>query len=356
MHRNAPGIWTYSNGPGVVNELGHGTRVRQAGPAFRSFAMSHFDTEILLATYNGAKFLEDLLASLDLQTDQDWRLLVRDDGSTDDTLAILERWGKKMGPRLKILQDGKRNLGAAQNFAALLEACRARHFLLCDQDDVWFPDKVARLKASIVREEAEHGSDTPIIVHTDVTVANQALQTIADSFWHYQRIRMLPEKDPWKLITMQNVVTGCAMIGNAALLRAALPIPKDAMVHDWWLGLVCALSGRVVCEEAPSILYRQHSGNTLGAQEWSTWSAIKLVLTDPGRSRKKPRSMLNDTRSQAQAAVVHLSGFLSPEQSAFLTQYAGLGDRALLTRKLFPLRHRLYYHGMLRNIALYAVI
>ena len=318
--------------------------------------MADFDTEILLATYNGAEFLPDLLASLDEQTDQDWRLVVRDDGSTDETVLILRHWAENKGKRFQLLEDGRSNLGAAQNFGALLEACSARFFLPCDQDDAWLPDKIARLKAAILLEERISGQDTPLIVHTDVIVTDGGLRPLSNSFWKYQNIRMLPKKDPWKLVIWQNVVTGCAMIGNAALLKAALPMPKDAMVHDWWLGIVCAYRGRIVTDEEPSLLYRQHGENSLGAQKWAPWLLLKLGLRDPQPLIDRLRKFLSDTRRQAAAAHLHMEGAISPEQAEFLRSYATLGDARLARRKTFVLRHGIHFHGALRNAALHFLI
>src|SRR5829696_7008565 len=94
-------------------------------------------TDILLATFNGARFLPEQLASIEAQTHGGWRLIVRDDGSDDGTRSIIEAFAERHGERVRFLRDGRSQLGACGNFAALLEASDAPYFMFCDQDDVW---------------------------------------------------------------------------------------------------------------------------------------------------------------------------------------------------------------------------
>ncbi|MFY0691885.1 MAG: glycosyltransferase family 2 protein [Paracoccaceae bacterium] len=302
--------------------------------------MPQFDTEILLATYNGAKFLPELLESLDRQTDQNWRVVARDDGSSDDTVTILRTWGREKGSRFLMLEGGPKGLGASGNFGALLDACTARYFLPCDQDDVWLDQKVERLRIAIREEEERSGQDTPLIVHTDLIVVDENLVSISESFCRYQRIQMLPEKYPWKLLARHNVVTGCAMIGNRALLSDALPVPREALMHDWWLALICSLQGRILFQNEPSVLYRQHGGNALGAQKWTTWRLLKLAMSTPFSLLKRPRQALKRTQAQAAVVMKRLGGRLSVDQAEFLQGYAQMHSAGLIARRLFTFQNR----------------
>lgn len=318
--------------------------------------MGAYDTDILLATYNGAQYLPQLLASLDRQADQNWRLLARDDGSSDETVAMLRAWGRDKGARFVLLEDEQKGLGATGNFNALMQSCDADYFLLCDQDDVWLEDKVARLGAEIREQESKEGARTPLIVHTDLIVVDHALNTIAKSFWDYQKIRMLPEKDPWKLMTLQNTVTGCAMIGNAALLKAALPIPEQAIAHDWWLAMICALQGRITRLDGPSIFYRQHVGNVFGAQKHSAFAKLKIAASAPHRALEIPNKILEETRKQADEVAIHLGDNLRVDEREFLLAYSKLADKGAMARKLFGWKNGLYFQGGTRNLALYLAI
>lgn len=318
--------------------------------------MTRTTTAILLATYNGAAYLQDLLRSLDEQTDQNWGLIARDDGSTDDTVSILKAWGKGREDRFRLIEDDRGNLGAALNFGVLLEACDADYFLLCGQDDVWFTDKIERLRNRIRLEENGAPTGTPIIVHTDAVVVDAELKELSPSFWSYQSIGRLPERDPWKRIVLQNVVTGCAMIGNRPLLRVALPVSEKAIAEDWWLGLVCASTGRLVFDAKPSLLYRQHGANTAGAMRYSTIGFLSLGIREPAEAIRKFRLFLGNTRDQAGAAVSLLGDSVGKESVEFLRVYATLNQSNYFVRCSFLFRHGLFFKGYARNLALLAVI
>ncbi len=312
--------------------------------------------DILLATYNGARFLPDLLGSLDRQTSQDWRLIVRDDGSTDESLAILRRWGADRGAQFSLIEDGRGNIGASANFGTLLQASAANYFLPCDQDDFWLPDRVARLISKIGVVETGTGPGAPVIVHTDLIVTDDSLQPISPSFWNYQRLNFPSDEEQWKFLTLQNVVTGCAMIGNAALREFAQPVPRDAMMHDWWLALVAAIFGRIVHDPKPSILYRQHGNNTLGAKSWSLRNGVTRVLSDPMAAARRSKFVLAGTQAQARAALERFGDRLDPPVRHFLQAYSDLPNADIATRKCFPFRHRLWFDDVTRNLGLIAFI
>lgn len=315
--------------------------------------MSEPDTEILLATYNGARHLPELLASLEAQTDQDWRLVVRDDGSEDATLEILSNWGRAHPDRFELRGNDSGDRGAAANFAALLAGSGARYFLPCDQDDIWLPDKIARLRAAIVAVEASSPPDTPIIAHSDLRVVDASLDPVADSMWALANLRMPPEDLPWGLMTLQNVVTGCAMIGNAALLRAALPIPPDCKMHDWWLALVASYFGCVVHLEEPGVLYRQHGSNTLGANNWSMLQDLCKALAVLRGDRSDVRHEFAITRRQAAAFLARMGPRLSAEQAAFLTDFGQLEKLSPLERRRFYRRYQVRLRGIIRGVGLW---
>ena len=152
--------------------------------------------DILLATYNGAAYLAPQLDSLLAQTHGHFRLLVSDDGSSDDTLAILQRYQSAFGGRMVLLPNDAPNRapagGVLRNFERLMRASaedgRAAYLSFCDQDDVWLPEKTATLLAAAQALEAAHGSAIPCLVHSDLTVVDRDLQVLSPSFTAYQRI------------------------------------------------------------------------------------------------------------------------------------------------------------------------
>jgi glycosyltransferase involved in cell wall biosynthesis len=297
--------------------------------------------DILLATYNGSPYLGELLESLESQTFQDWRLVVRDDGSSDDSLEIVRAWARRRRQPVEIISDALGPLGACGSFAALMEHSRSPYFALCDQDDVWLPAKLAELLAIMREAETRRGAETPILAHSDLSVVDAQLRPIHPSLNRYVQIRDPPAGQPWRVVLVSNIVTGCASMGNSALRRTALPIPPEAAMHDWWLALVAATFGEIVYLAEPTVLYRQHSVNSVGAGSWSLPGVMLRLLTSPRAHIGKAVS--NVRRSQDQAAVFasRYSHMLSSDVRAVLIGYGNIRAKPLPYRKAFLVRHRL---------------
>ncbi|HEX2854924.1 MAG TPA: glycosyltransferase family 2 protein [Opitutaceae bacterium] len=303
--------------------------------------------DILLATYNGGRFLAEQLRSLEEQTFRNWRLIARDDGSTDGTRALLAEFQARHPGTVRLLEDGAGRLGVAGNYARLLAASTADLGLFCDQDDCWLPDKIERLRAIAAQKE---NPEIPFLVHSDLEVTDRNLRTVAASFWRYQHID--PARCAWSQLLVQNVVTGCACLFNAALRRAALPLPPEAIMHDWWLALVAASSGNLVWTREPTVRYRQHDANDTGAKRWGPghW----LHHARGALTRETYREKLRAYQRQAAALARHEAAPIPPPVRATLAEFAGLEkSRPYFSRVRFLRRHRIVKTGMLRNLLLF---
>ena len=217
--------------------------------------------EILLATYNGEKFLKAQLDSILKQTYHAWRILVHDDGSTDATLDILHDFKREHPSKIQILDDGLSFGSARDNFEHLLKHATTDYVMLCDQDDVWLDDKITQTLSMMKKMEYQN-PDKPVLVHTDLIVANENLDVIAPSLFAYQRLR---KNSSLSDLMVRNNVTGCTVMLNQKALMCALPIPREAMMHDWWLVLKVKQLGVVGFVDRPTMYYRQHGENCLGA-------------------------------------------------------------------------------------------
>lgn len=312
--------------------------------------------DILLATYNGARYLPELLESLALQSHRDWRLIVRDDGSSDGSLELIQKWAEDTPQEIEVLSDGDRGLGAGGNFARLLCASHSPYFAFCDQDDIWLPDKVSRLLEETVRAEREIGSDVPILTHCDLTVVGESLEVLHPSFWEQQGFtvrglrRGAGALSVRKSLVMRNFVTGCAMMGNARLRALSDPVPPDCVMHDWWVALVAGFLGEIRTVDAPCILYRQHGSNALGAKDWSYLSVLRRVLARPGAALERTRTWLSASRRQVDCLLSRCRSELSPVEIAYLEDYTRRHARNLLSRKTFLLRHRVWPQSSVRAL------
>lgn len=243
-------------------------------PYPNSLIMKKKEIAILLATYNGERFLREQLDSLMSQSYKDWTLYVQDDLSTDATLAIIHEYQKRYG-NIVLLQNDKK-LKAKNNFASMLQQVEADYYFFCDQDDVWLTDKVKHtLQVMFDCEAANVG--LPVIVHTDLKVVDSELTTIADSFWDYTCVS--PNKlNSFNKLCVRYLVTGCTMLLNRAVRDISVPIPENACMHDVWCVLSTVKNGGILKSlDEVTILYRQHSNNVLGASDaHSNWLRNKL--------------------------------------------------------------------------------
>lgn len=290
--------------------------------------------QILLSTWNGERWLPELLESLERQTFQDWQLLVRDDGSTDQTLKILLDWQAANPDKVAGIMASGEHLGATRSFSYLVEMSSAHYLMFCDQDDVWFPEKVELQYTSLHRFQGEYGEETPLLVHSDLAVVDQRKNLLSASFWELRDFQLKQRKQAYLL---NNVVTGCATAFNRAAAELAFPAPPQAMQHDRWLALVCAWFGRIRSLPHPMLLYRQHDGNALGAQSAGLYGVGQRV---------------DAWSQQAEAFLQCFGDRLDANDYRMVEALASLHHLQGWSRRQHILRHRLFKQGVWANLAL----
>jgi glycosyltransferase involved in cell wall biosynthesis len=228
----------------------------------------HKKIYILLATYNGEKYLREQLNSLFKQSYSNWLLWTHDDNSKDNTVEILRSYSDKFPDKIKFLDDNISCGGAKENFAYLLNKIDDNYdyIMFCDQDDVWLQDKIEVTLNKILEVEEKNGSK-PILIHSDLKVVDEYLHTISDSMFKYQKLN-LSNQYSLTNISIENIVTGCTMMLNKRLVQQVKNIPKEAIIHDWWISII-ALKNKGIIEfvNSSTILYRQHSSNTIGSKQ-----------------------------------------------------------------------------------------
>ncbi len=302
--------------------------------------------EILLAVYNGERYLPEQLDSILAQTDEHWHLTVSDDGSEDASPAIIADYARRCPEKIGVRPAGRRFGSARDHFFDLMAACDAEYMLFCDQDDVWYPDKVKRTRAALIGAAAQWGPETPTLVFSDQTPTDAALRPLAPSLMRYQGQYF--EAFDYRSILMQNVVTGGAMGINRALARLGRPRgdASGIIMHDWWLAATAARFGHVVYIDAPLGAYRQHVDNAVGAKNVNS---AGYVVDRLGRIQEVKRSI---AAKKAQARAFHeaYADRLDAGDAAFLEAFArrrsGLG---------FYLKHMRLIHGAQRKLGFAAL-
>jgi glycosyltransferase involved in cell wall biosynthesis len=305
--------------------------------------------EVLMATCNGERFLDQQMASILGQTVLPERLLVADDHSSDQTLQRLQHWcGCSPVPIALLPPSGSERLGSCRNFERLLQASSAPYVMLADQDDLWDLDKAERLLGQMALLEQRWGSEQPLLVYADLRLIDAEGQALGPSFHRLQGLQ--PTRQALLDIGLQNVVTGCASILNRACVRQALPFPAEAVLHDWWLALVAAQATGLVYLREVCVSYRQHRSNVVGAAGWlrQLLRRMKAVFS------QNPRAVL--------------VGLISPglqQLRACLARYgpADLAERCQLLwspsrwmRLCAAVRLGLRKHGLWRTAGFYAAL
>lgn len=274
---------------------------------------------ILLSTHDGARYLPSLLDSLAAQTWPSWRLVVRDDGSKDDTRRILDAFAAAHPGRVEV--EAGDNLGAAASFLRLLgrRDLAADAVALCDQDDVWHPDKLERAVARLRGRGA-----TPCLYCSRVELVDADLRPLGLS----------PLVRGWgfESALFENVAIGCTIVLNRAasdLLAERLPAADAVGAHDWWCYLAVAAVGEVVYDPRPTLGYRLHGGNAVG-----------LPVTDLGRLAQQARRLRREPSAffpihrQAAALLEQLGDLLPPARRRLVAELVACRDRPLRRLRL----------------------
>jgi glycosyltransferase involved in cell wall biosynthesis len=307
---------------------------------------------ILLAAYNGEKYIAEQIESLLSQTYQDFKLYINDDKSTDSTYAIITKYAQEF-PNKIIASQNEENAGSAKhNFLQMMIEHKNDYVMLCDQDDIWLPDKILKSFARIKDMEKEYGAAAPILVYTNLTVVKDNLEVIEYSYEKMSNKSF--DKSSLNFAVAMNNVAGCTAMYNRALSDLILPVQAQAcakaeyiVMHDWWLYLIAAAFGKISAIHYPTILHRQHKENESGAKRVLSPKYIYYVLTH----LKKMSSMIDDSYKQCGAFLNMYEDKLTKENAELIGAYASLGELARIRRLKTIRKYKTYMHGFARRIA-----
>lgn len=299
--------------------------------------------DILMAVYNGERFVAQQIDSILAQGFSDWRLVIQDDCSADRTLEICEGYAQKHPGKIVCLRRAENSGAADRNFYSLMAKAEAPYVMFCDHDDVWLPDKVGATFAKMRELEREYGEDVPLLVHTDLTVVEETLAVRAPSMAKLQKLNTRPS---FSQLVVQNMVTGCTVMVNRCLLARIGTPPEQAIMHDWWMALVAGAMGAVGYLDRPTILYRQHGGNEVGAKDAGSLAYCGERLKDQAGARR----VLLDTCIQAGEFLERFEPCLTKEQRELLCAYSGLPGKTKARRVRILMRYGLWKHGFFRKL------
>jgi glycosyltransferase involved in cell wall biosynthesis len=295
---------------------------------------------ILLCTYNGEAYLRSQIESYLSQTYQHWRLYVSDDGSTDGTMTILQEYLTSLGSRMILLNGPKK--GFAQNFMSLIrnEEIHYDFYAFSDQDDIWLPEKLARSLAAV----AGHEKTKPFLYCSRTRLIDQ----------HGNVLGLTPlfEKLPgFRNALVQSIAGANTMLINETTRRLLARTDQHAAIvaHDWLAYLIVSgCGGTVVYDPEPTLLYRQHGANLIGANTGARNRMRGIREMMAGRFKN-----WNDKNSLILKTYV---SFLTSENRVVLEKFNTLRKSRLLRRILFLREIRLYRQTRAGTVSLYAAI
>ena len=218
--------------------------------------MENKKIDILMATYNGEKYLAEQLDSIINQTYHNWNLLIRDDNSTDRTLEIIQDYQKKDN-RIKLLKDNKGNLGIVKNFEELLKNSESEFIMFSDQDDIWIENKLDMYLKMI-----EKIKNKGFMIHSDAILFDENKSNILkDTFISKKAINKGLEN-----VFFNYFVQGATILISKEIKNFILPFPKEVYLHDRYIHLISELFFERIFVNKALIYYRQHGDNQIGAK------------------------------------------------------------------------------------------
>jgi len=307
--------------------------------------------DIAIRTYNCAHWLGDLFASIVSQDFADWRIVARDDASSDATPQLLVEWKAKLGERMKIVEDGRGNLGMIGNCDAVLQATDAPYVMLADPDDLYLPGKFSKTLAAIKKLEAESSATTPALVCSDCRIVDGQLKTTAESYWRWCRL------EPGNLMSFRHMLMESSAINttiliNRALLELAAPI-EGIRYPDWWLALNACAFGRIHAIAEPTILYRRHGANDTDAPLTASMGSALMRVAE---ARRRLHALVGVCAQQAAVFERRHAERLTPEQRTSLRAMASLAERGFFARRAAIVREGLWFASPIKNAGLLALM
>ena len=287
--------------------------------------------DIVLATFNGEKYLAQQLDSIIAQTYTNWRVLISDDGSLDNTLSIVEKYIKS--DERFVLVNKKRQGGVVKNFSKALEFVTSNFIMFADQDDYWLSEKISYLKG-MLDEKTKLLGNVPLLIFSDLIVVDENLKILRPSFFIGTSLN--PESNfDTRYLLWRSEVYGCTTMFNRSLYDIATPFSSEITMHDQWFAIVASLYGHVLYSEISHVYYRQHANNVIGAKERTFLLRIKGLLLSI-RKIKNAAYLTNKT-------VVHLFG---EEQKTFYKKLSFIKKNILpffCQAKIYTLFFILFY-------------
>ena len=308
------------------------------------------DVTIVMSVFNGSKYLEEQLFSLSLQTYKNWKLLVRNNGSTDGTLKILKKFQEEhTDGRVKIVDTPVVIDPVYKSFMDLVDKADTRYLMLCDADDFWLPNKIELSLKGILEMEKNYGCEVPLLYHTDLTLVDENLSPYSTSMWRSQRLN--PKRKSAIQCLMHNHAVGNTFIFNNALQQKVTKRPECIIMHDVYLLIVASLFGAVDFGSKSQLLYRQHSANICGGRTLYNYTTLR-AKAEPN----KIKQVLEQKWKLAKDVLEIYSSDMQENDIKAFADIASIPSSSWMRKRRLLIKNNAYMNGFIRNVALFTLI
>ena len=304
---------------------------------------------ILMATFNGEQYVKAQIDSLLAQTFCDFTLWVSDDASTDSTWSILESYAQQYPQKMNISKREINSGNSRHNFLDLMVSIKDDYIMLCDQDDVWLPDKIEKTLAKMKAMEGQY-PDMPVLVRTDAKIVDQDLHVIYPSYKQVMHSNF--DRTDFCQVLIQNTFMGCTAMYNRALAKLIGQKPDYCVMHDWWLELIAAAFGKLGYVDEPTMLYRQHGINVVGVKDVRKLS-YKIHCLIHNNDIKKA---IRNTYDQARNFLQIYEDRMTEVQKDIARRYCEIPAKGKVARWRAICALGAYKNGLSRNIAYFLFV
>lgn len=307
---------------------------------------------IIMCTYNGEKYIEEQLQSILENTITDWKLYISDDKSADSTNIIADEYVQRYPEKISLtIHDNP--CGPAFHFLEMIQAVsKSMHdddfIMLCDQDDIWYRNKIHLTLKHMRRLAAKNGSTIPLLVCSDTEVVDEKKKRIAESFrrMNHYSIKNLD----FSHLLMENKVQGCTIMINKALAQRIYEPPKALSMHDAWLGLIAVTMGKMDYIDEPTMAYRQHTSNEKGS------IVFRKVIFEQFRNMNAQKYTVYNQAAQTQEFLRIYGSELNGRYRKIAETFSMLEQQKFWIRRKNIIKYHMWKTGIVRNVGLLVLI
>lgn len=305
-----------------------------------------------MCTFNGEKYIREQLQSIADNTMTEWMLYASDDKSTDNTRVILQDFYKKYPDKVKIAVHEEQN-GVALHFLEMIQKVSEEMLdedviMLCDQDDVWYKNKLEVTLEHMNSLIDKYTNQIPLLVCSDVQVVDENMLQISPSFreMNHYSIRNID----FSHLMMENKVQGCTIMINKTLAVKIKELPKNISMHDSWLGLIASALGKIDYITSPTMAYRQHASNVKGTMNY--WQMIRMQFQNLSMQKYTVYREALQIKEFLRIYDIELDDYFRQAAKAF----ASLEQQGFWTKRKNIIKYHMWKTGIVRNIGLLVLI